>query len=172
MKKTFLFVVTFILVACLAFSLSACLEDDTVSSEPEKEEISSDVVESDIYISEPATTESSDIESEVSERPITFTSSKSTSASSKTSSTVTSSAKPKSTSSVASKKTVSQKPASQPTVSKSSGENKNTIVYTTETGKKYHSSKNCSGLSNAKKIFEKKLSEAESLGLTPCLKCH
>lgn len=46
------------------------------------------------------------------------------------------------------------------------------IVYITKTGKKYHSTKNCSGLSNAKEIYESTLSEAKSKGLGPCSKCY
>lgn len=46
------------------------------------------------------------------------------------------------------------------------------IVYTTKTGKKYHSTKGCSGLSNANQIFETKLSDAKNKGLEPCKKCH
>lgn len=45
-------------------------------------------------------------------------------------------------------------------------------VYVTETGKKYHSTKNCSGLNNANAIYDSTLSEAKSRGLTPCSKCH
>ncbi len=43
-------------------------------------------------------------------------------------------------------------------------------VYITETGKKYHSSKNCSGLSRAKKIYDTSLSNAKSY-LDACEKC-
>lgn len=50
--------------------------------------------------------------------------------------------------------------------------NKTSTVYTTETGKKYHCTKNCSGLSNAKKIYTDTLSEAKTRGLTPCSKCY
>ncbi len=45
-------------------------------------------------------------------------------------------------------------------------------VYTTATGKKYHSSKGCRGLSNAKNIYTSTLSDAQSLGLDPCSICH
>lgn len=45
-------------------------------------------------------------------------------------------------------------------------------VYTTETGKKYHSAKSCPGLSNAKEIYETLLKEAKEKGLTECLKCY
>lgn len=45
-------------------------------------------------------------------------------------------------------------------------------VYITATGKKYHSTKYCSGLSNANAIYESTLSEAEEAGLGPCSKCH
>ncbi len=44
-------------------------------------------------------------------------------------------------------------------------------VYTTETGKKYHSSKNCSGLSRAKNIYKSSLSNAKASGLGACEKC-
>lgn len=45
-------------------------------------------------------------------------------------------------------------------------------VYITKTGKKYHSSKNCPGLSNAKAIYDSTLSEAKNKGLEACSKCH
>ena len=45
-------------------------------------------------------------------------------------------------------------------------------VFTTQTGKRYHSTKNCSGLSNAKAIFESTLQNAKNKGLTPCSKCY
>lgn len=45
-------------------------------------------------------------------------------------------------------------------------------VYVTETGKKYHSHKNCSGLSNANAVYESTIEDAENNGLTPCSKCH
>lgn len=45
-------------------------------------------------------------------------------------------------------------------------------VYVTATGKKYHSTKSCSGLSNANAIYESTLSDAEEDGLEPCKKCH
>ena len=47
-----------------------------------------------------------------------------------------------------------------------------TIVFTTKTGKKYHSTKKCSGLSNANAIYESKLNDAKNKGLTPCAKCY
>jgi hypothetical protein len=46
------------------------------------------------------------------------------------------------------------------------------IVYTTKTGKRYHSRKTCSGLSNANAIYESTLSQAKGKGLTPCAKCY
>ena len=45
-------------------------------------------------------------------------------------------------------------------------------VYITETGKRYHSTKHCSGLSNAKAIYDSTLSNAQKKGLTPCSKCY
>ena len=45
-------------------------------------------------------------------------------------------------------------------------------VYTTETGKKYHSAKSCPGLSNANEIYETPLKEAKEKGLSECLKCY
>ena len=50
--------------------------------------------------------------------------------------------------------------------------NTSTTVYTTKTGKKYHSTKKCSGLSNASAIYESKLNDAKNKGLTPCSKCY
>lgn len=45
-------------------------------------------------------------------------------------------------------------------------------VYITETGKKYHSTKSCSGLNNANAVYDTTISEAQNRGLTPCSKCH
>lgn len=45
-------------------------------------------------------------------------------------------------------------------------------VYITKTGSKYHSTKSCSGLSMAKRIYESTLEDAENEGLEPCLKCY
>ena len=46
-----------------------------------------------------------------------------------------------------------------------------TIVYITETGKKYHTDKSCRGLSNAKNILSVDLNEAKGRGLEPCSYC-
>ena len=46
------------------------------------------------------------------------------------------------------------------------------IVYTTKSGKKYHSSKSCPGLSRAKGIYESTLYDAISQGLGACKKCY
>lgn len=46
---------------------------------------------------------------------------------------------------------------------KATSASKNKTVYTTKTGKKYHSTRNCRGLSNANEIFEVKESEVGSL---------
>ena len=46
------------------------------------------------------------------------------------------------------------------------------IVYITQTGKKYHATKSCTGLNNAKAIYETTLSNAQSQGLGPCARCH
>ncbi len=51
-------------------------------------------------------------------------------------------------------------------------DNLSRTVYVTKTGKKYHLTKRCSGLSNANAIYEATLSEAKSRGLTPCSKCY
>lgn len=53
-----------------------------------------------------------------------------------------------------------------------SNPNKTNTVYTTETGKKYHCTKGCSGLNNANKIYTSTLSDAKARGLTPCSKCY
>ena len=45
-------------------------------------------------------------------------------------------------------------------------------VYTTETGKRYHSTKHCTGLNNANKIYDSTLSAAKDRGLTACNKCY
>lgn len=44
-------------------------------------------------------------------------------------------------------------------------------VYTTQTGSKYHMSKNCRGLSRAKKIYSTALSDAKESGFEPCNIC-
>lgn len=46
-----------------------------------------------------------------------------------------------------------------------------TYVFTTQTGSKYHKSKSCRGLSNAKAVYKKKLSTAKGNGLGPCKIC-
>lgn len=46
------------------------------------------------------------------------------------------------------------------------------IVYTTKTGKKYHSSKSCPGLSRAKAIYKSTLSNAIGQELGACKKCY
>lgn len=45
-------------------------------------------------------------------------------------------------------------------------------VYTTATGKKYHSTKSCKGLNNARNIYEKNESDAINSGLTKCDLCY
>jgi len=45
-------------------------------------------------------------------------------------------------------------------------------VYVTEKGLKYHTDRNCIYLKNCDNIIEKPLSEAESNGLKPCVKCY
>ncbi len=51
-------------------------------------------------------------------------------------------------------------------------ENNSQTVYITKTGRRYHSTKRCSGLNNANEIYDSTLSEAQGLGLTPCSKCY
>ena len=46
-----------------------------------------------------------------------------------------------------------------------------TTVYTTATGTHYHMSRSCNGLSNAKKIYEDTLSNAQAKHLEPCELC-
>ncbi len=43
-------------------------------------------------------------------------------------------------------------------------------VFITKTGKRWHGSKSCSGLSRAKSIFPVSFKEAQSRGLTHCKK--
>lgn len=45
-------------------------------------------------------------------------------------------------------------------------------VFITKSGKRYHSTSACSGLNNAKAIFESGLAEAKKKGLTPCSICY
>lgn len=54
----------------------------------------------------------------------------------------------------------------------SNNENNSQTVCVTKTGKKYHSSKSCQGLSNAREIYNSTLSEALNKGLEPCSKCY
>ena len=73
-------------------------------------------------------------------------------------------------------KTCGLKVASGETISKIVNNTpQNTVsktVYTTATGKRYHSTKNCSGLSNANAIYDSTLQDAQNQGLTPCAKCY
>lgn len=55
---------------------------------------------------------------------------------------------------------------------KSSNSNQSTTVYVTATGKKYHSTKSCRGLSRAKSVSSESLGDAETSGLTPCSLCY
>jgi len=50
-------------------------------------------------------------------------------------------------------------------------ENTSQKVYITKTGKRYHSTKSCSGLNNANAIFDSTIAEAKNKNLTPCSKC-
>lgn len=59
----------------------------------------------------------------------------------------------------------------EPKTTASQNENSQT-VYTTKTGKRYHSTKTCPGLSQANAIYETPLEKAKEDGLTPCQKCH
>ena len=66
--------------------------------------------------------------------------------------------------------------ASKSKTSKSSNDSSNssgssTTVYTTKTGTKYHSRKNCKGLRNANQIFESTKGQAENKGLDKCKLC-
>ncbi len=45
-------------------------------------------------------------------------------------------------------------------------------VFITKSGKRYHSTRSCRGLNNAKSVFEVSLSEAQGKGLTPCSICY
>lgn len=45
-------------------------------------------------------------------------------------------------------------------------------VYITRTGKRYHSTANCPGLSNANAVYGSSLTAAKQKGLTPCARCH
>jgi translation elongation factor EF-Tu-like GTPase len=47
-----------------------------------------------------------------------------------------------------------------------------TTVYITKTGKRYHCTPDCPGLSNANAIYRTTLTSAKSKGLTPCQKCY
>ncbi len=47
-----------------------------------------------------------------------------------------------------------------------------TPCYTTRTGTKYHSTKDCSGLKNASAIFNSTVGEATANGLSKCAKCY
>ena len=57
-------------------------------------------------------------------------------------------------------------PSNKPTITDT------TPCYITRTGTKYHSTKNCSGLQNAKAIFDSTVGEAVANDLTKCAKCY
>lgn len=59
-----------------------------------------------------------------------------------------------------------------PKIKEDTQHNNSQKVYITATGTKYHSTKNCSGLNNAKAIYDSTLSEAQNKGLKPCSKCY
>ena len=69
-------------------------------------------------------------------------------------------------------KTLGTSSSSGSSSSSISNTNKMNTVYTTATGSKYHCTKNCSGLSNAKKIYTNTLREAKTKGITACSKCY
>ena len=69
-------------------------------------------------------------------------------------------------------KSVTTKASSSNSSSGATDPNKTNTVYTTETGKKYHCTKSCTGLNNANKIYTTTLSEAKDRGLTACSKCY
>ena len=73
-----------------------------------------------------------------------------------------------------SKEETTSKPESSLTQSAENTQQNNNsqTVYITKTGKKYHSTKNCSGLNNANAIYDSTLSEAQGKGLTACSKCY
>lgn len=65
-----------------------------------------------------------------------------------------------------------QQQQEQSTSSNSSGQQNSQTVYVAPTkGKKYHSRKNCTGLSKANSVSPLTLSEAEAQGYTACSKC-
>jgi DNA-entry nuclease len=49
--------------------------------------------------------------------------------------------------------------------------NQSTVLIT-KSGKRYHSTSTCSGLKNAKAVFESSLLDAQNKGLTPCSICY
>lgn len=59
-----------------------------------------------------------------------------------------------------------------PKLESNNQQNNSSTVCITETGKKYHSTTYCTGLNNAKAIYESTLSDAQKKGLTPCSKCY
>ena len=76
-----------------------------------------------------------------------------------------------------SNQTVSTTPnttTSQPIVSaENTPQNNNQqVVYTTENGSKYHSTKSCPSLSRSKVIYDTTVSEAVGRNLGPCSRCH
>ena len=72
------------------------------------------------------------------------------------------------------KPTTTAKPTAKPTVkpTENNQEDNSKIVYTTKTGKKYHSTKSCRGLNNANTIYDSTLSEAKNKNLAPCDICY
>jgi glucan-binding YG repeat protein len=67
------------------------------------------------------------------------------------------------------KKVTVTQPAKETSQSTSKANNKEQMVWVSRTGTKYHSKSNCSNMKNPS---HKTLSEAESLGRTPCSKCY
>ena len=162
MKKTVLIVLgAFVGLALLVGACSGDAKDDSTPS-------SSMVTSSFDSHNDSSTDKSSSTNSSSTETSSTYTSSDTTSqqtqvSSSQDSAPETSSSAP----AVSDSEPTSSIVSSQPTNNTDS-----TTVYITETGKKYHSRKSCSGLSRAKDIYETTLSSARQSGLGPCSKCY
>lgn len=90
----------------------------------------------------------------------------------KPSTTKPSTTKPSTTKPSTTKPSTTQPNTTKPEQTTASQNTNSQTVYITATGSKYHSRKNCPGLSNANTIYESTLEKAQKDGYTPCKKCH
>ncbi|MBQ5840639.1 MAG: hypothetical protein IIW40_01655 [Clostridia bacterium] len=137
----------FLLVLFVVLSLSACAED-TAMTAPDMEQ-STSTSDATTILTTTAT-----------EKPTSATTTKTTTKVSTTATTT--------TTTTTFKTTISSKSTTDTHAQESSSR----TVYITKTGKKYHCTKECPGLTNAKEIFDTTLAEALNKNLGPCSKCY